>query len=200
MSPRTAKHDEILRAALQLFGERGYAGASLRELARRVGVQQPSLYHYFRSKEELVEQILDYAGDAFMTEAPPAPEKLDDVPYVLAHAVLYLYEHTDWRHFVRLVFSLSLSADAYQARLHGLFAERAAEGLDMFMAPYVARGEIEAHHAQLLGRMVLNAVGLTMIEQRILYPRHPAIDPVAFADFVASVVRGGLTAIRKGPS
>ena len=31
------RHLEVLRAALQLFSERGYAGASLRELARRLG-------------------------------------------------------------------------------------------------------------------------------------------------------------------
>ena len=55
---RPPKHLEVLRVAMRLIAERGYRGASLRELARRVGMQQPSLYHYFRSKEDLVEQIL----------------------------------------------------------------------------------------------------------------------------------------------
>ena len=38
------RHREVLRVAMHLFAERGYAGASLRELARRLGMQQPSLY------------------------------------------------------------------------------------------------------------------------------------------------------------
>ena len=56
------KHLEVLRVAMRLIAERGYRGASLRELARRVGMQQPSLYHYFESKEDLVEQAIHQLG------------------------------------------------------------------------------------------------------------------------------------------
>ena len=65
------RHREVLREAMRLFAERGYVGTSLRELARRVGMQQPSLYHYFRSKEELVEQILATYGFGGIGNTPP---------------------------------------------------------------------------------------------------------------------------------
>ena len=49
---------EVLAAALELLADEGYAGASLRKVAAKVGIAQPSLYHYFRTKEEIVEQVL----------------------------------------------------------------------------------------------------------------------------------------------
>lgn len=43
----------ILRAALGVFAEFGFAGASTREIARRAGVHQPALAYHFGNKEEL---------------------------------------------------------------------------------------------------------------------------------------------------
>ncbi len=41
-------------------------GASLRRLAARLGMSQPSLYHYFTSKDELITAILDYSTRKMM--------------------------------------------------------------------------------------------------------------------------------------
>jgi len=41
----------IVDAALRLFGERGYEGASTRDIAREAGVNAPALQYYFDSKE-----------------------------------------------------------------------------------------------------------------------------------------------------
>ncbi len=45
--------DAILAAALDLFSERSFEGATTREIAARAGVTQPLLNYHFRSKEEL---------------------------------------------------------------------------------------------------------------------------------------------------
>jgi AcrR family transcriptional regulator len=46
-----------LTVAADLFRQRGYRAATLDEIARRVGVAKPTLYGYFRSKEELLAAI-----------------------------------------------------------------------------------------------------------------------------------------------
>jgi len=51
----------VLDAAEGLFAERGFEGASLREIARRAGIQQPGLYNYFESKQSLYTAVLDRA-------------------------------------------------------------------------------------------------------------------------------------------
>ncbi len=48
----------ILRAAAVLIAERGYHGASMRDLGRAVGLQMASLYHHFGSKQELLVAIM----------------------------------------------------------------------------------------------------------------------------------------------
>ena len=48
-----SKRDDILAAAVDLFSERSFDGASTREIAARAGVTQPLLNYHFRSKEEL---------------------------------------------------------------------------------------------------------------------------------------------------
>ena len=54
---RTA--ERILDAAEELFAERGYAGATLRDVATRVGVRPPSLYNHFASKDALYAAVLE---------------------------------------------------------------------------------------------------------------------------------------------
>ncbi len=53
-----AKREAILDAALEVFGEVGLHGASLREIAGRVGVSHQSLMHYFPTKNELLMAVL----------------------------------------------------------------------------------------------------------------------------------------------
>ena len=48
-----ATRRRILAAALDLFADRSYDGASTREIAQRAGVSQPSLSYHFRTKHEL---------------------------------------------------------------------------------------------------------------------------------------------------
>ena len=54
-----ATREEILDAAMQLFGEVGYHTASLREVASRVGISPPGLLHHFTSKAVLLAAVLE---------------------------------------------------------------------------------------------------------------------------------------------
>jgi AcrR family transcriptional regulator len=50
--------DAIRDAALTLFAERGFRATTMNDVARAVGVRAPSLYHYIRSKHELLREIM----------------------------------------------------------------------------------------------------------------------------------------------
>ncbi len=50
--------ERILAEALSLFAESGYGGASMRELARRVGIRESSLYNHFAGKAAILEAIV----------------------------------------------------------------------------------------------------------------------------------------------
>lgn len=54
--------DEILAAASRLFGHQGVEGTTMSRVAAEVGLQQSSLYYYFRSKEQLVAELVARAN------------------------------------------------------------------------------------------------------------------------------------------
>jgi AcrR family transcriptional regulator len=56
---RRLRKEDILVEATRLFAERGYEGASMGDLAERVGLRKASLFHHFPSKDALYATVLE---------------------------------------------------------------------------------------------------------------------------------------------
>ena len=72
-----------VRAAATVFAEKGFHGASTRDIAERLGIKQGSLYYYFDSKEEALEEVCLYGlrkyvdnMDAIAADAQPFEARL----------------------------------------------------------------------------------------------------------------------------
>jgi AcrR family transcriptional regulator len=80
------RREQILHEAQKLFAEKGFRGTNLNDVAVRLGFRQQAVYHYFRSKEEILYELIDRAGQAIATSAqltldsdtPPA-DKLAEI-------------------------------------------------------------------------------------------------------------------------
>jgi len=55
-----ARREEILQAAMETFGSRGYYNGSLGEVAERVGMTHAGVLHHFGSKDRLLLEVLEY--------------------------------------------------------------------------------------------------------------------------------------------
>lgn len=66
---RQARFEEILAAAWDVAAEQGLAGVSLHEVARRVGLRQPSLYAYIDSKAALYDAMFGQAARRLLEHA-----------------------------------------------------------------------------------------------------------------------------------
>lgn len=69
-TPRTAVGDEtgeeaLLRAAIDLYAERGPGNVTTRDIAERAGVNQGLIYHYFPSREVLIERAIEAANKPY---------------------------------------------------------------------------------------------------------------------------------------
>ena len=53
----------IIVAAMRLFGEKGYEGASTRDIATAAGVNAPALQYYFDNKEGVLRACIEYIAD-----------------------------------------------------------------------------------------------------------------------------------------
>lgn len=59
-----ARPEEILDAALAVFGEQGFAAARVEDIARRAGVSKGTLYLYFASKEAMLNALVEQSAGA----------------------------------------------------------------------------------------------------------------------------------------
>jgi TetR/AcrR family transcriptional regulator, cholesterol catabolism regulator len=73
-------HDDklarIMRTAAGIFAEKGFHQASIRDISRATDISLAGLYHYFRSKEELLFRIQEHC---FETVVQRAEQRLADV-------------------------------------------------------------------------------------------------------------------------
>ncbi|MFE7084082.1 TetR/AcrR family transcriptional regulator [Priestia megaterium] len=60
--------DKILEASWELLGEEGIEKFSLRRLATRIGIQAPSLYWYFKSKQNLYQRLANHVSKMILEE------------------------------------------------------------------------------------------------------------------------------------
>ncbi|WP_298163999.1 TetR/AcrR family transcriptional regulator [Novosphingobium sp.] len=51
---REAKRAAVLRAAVQMFNERGFHQTSLDDVAARLGISKPTIYHYLGNKDQVL--------------------------------------------------------------------------------------------------------------------------------------------------
>jgi AcrR family transcriptional regulator len=49
----------VLEAASRLFAERGFGGTSLQDIADALGISRPALYYYFKSKEDILDSLVE---------------------------------------------------------------------------------------------------------------------------------------------
>lgn len=50
---QTEKREIILEAALEVFAQHGFRGATIDQIAEAAGMSKPNLLYYFRSKEDI---------------------------------------------------------------------------------------------------------------------------------------------------
>jgi TetR/AcrR family transcriptional regulator, fatty acid metabolism regulator protein len=89
-SPAADKRRLILDAAVRVFARRGYHGSRVGDIATEAGVAHGLLYHYFASKEEVLETVFrDNFGEllerfrAVESSEEAAAEKLEGIAKIL---------------------------------------------------------------------------------------------------------------------
>ncbi len=66
---------EIRKAAQNLFRNNGYMATTMRDIAKEVGIQAPSLYNHFRKKEEILANICFDMATQFFTAVEGVKKK-----------------------------------------------------------------------------------------------------------------------------
>ncbi len=158
----------IQAEALKLFAARGYDAVGVQEIVEAAGVTKPTLYHYFGSKQGLLEAILAENFEQLYRSAAQAAEYHHDLPHNLNQVVKAYFNFAQaHRLFYRMQLSLWFSPvdcqafkcvarlnESQQEMIERLFALAAQDHGNM-------KGRHKAYAATFLG-MINTYVGLAL--------------------------------------
>ena len=123
--PALQRRQAIVEASRPLFAQNGFRGTSVRDIARAANVSEALLYKHFASKEEIYEDVMDYAGKVSATgvdqlhDLEPGTEALVAHIYFLVRVILLvvpgLQDEQQWHE--RILYR-SLLGDTKYARTH----------------------------------------------------------------------------------
>lgn len=135
-----ARRQQMLAAALDLFGSKGFHGTTTQDLADRADVSVGLMYQYFKDKEDLLAAAISQIFDAYLTEIPRAVAKAADDPLSRFKTAIHAYcrvvdEHRDaallgYRETRSLSRPLTKGLMEKETRSTALIAERVAECID----------------------------------------------------------------------
>nr|WP_246583686.1 TetR/AcrR family transcriptional regulator [Bradyrhizobium iriomotense] len=154
------KRRDILDAAFRCFIKDGYHGASTTDICAAAKISPGHLYHYFPSKEAIVEAMTDIG----LARAAEEFGKISAAPDFIEALIKYL-EQGSLRHRTAQVLSLDALAEAARN-------------------PHFAR--IVEKHASSLRNLLVNFVGQAQREGRI----DPELDPTATANILLAIIDG----------
>ena len=160
----------LLRAAEQVFAERGLGGAKVEEIARRAGVSKGAFYLHFESKEaalkELIESFLARCQSFFA--APSAYPDIPEDPWDLldfAHARdVQIYEFL-WqnRAFLRILPTCQGEYDYLVLAFRASMAQTSREWVDHWRREGIFREDVDADLASTLIGGAYSELSLRMI-------------------------------------
>jgi AcrR family transcriptional regulator len=157
---------KILRAAEQLFGEQGFEGCSLREVADLAQVNQGMIHYFFKSKETLFTEAYMASGRLLVDErlqlldAEEAASRGNPVPLerlieiFLKPAVKIAMRGTSGRNFLRMQARLQLDQSRFGSRLRsGLYDESSRRFVEAFARalPQLTREQVSWRFVFMLG-------------------------------------------------
>lgn len=91
------KKDEILRASIRLINEKGLQNTSTTDIAKEVGIARGTLYHYYKTKEDIIDALVLKATDELFDQAVKASKNKElDIPLRIAATVQALNLNTEY--------------------------------------------------------------------------------------------------------
>lgn len=127
------KISAILNAAERIFGENGYAGASMRVIAEEAGVAQALLHYHYGTKENLYTAVFERRSlainnyrsklldDLLQQDTPPTVEDVLTIAFTPLTVIFEGQDTENLPYYVQMVAAVSLGSDTRSKRIREQF-------------------------------------------------------------------------------
>lgn len=165
---------EIVAEAARLFGESGYTHSSMRELAKRVGLSQALLLHYFSDKEDLLVEVLNLRDESvaeYLSEVADA-----DIATRSRGVARHSADHEG---LTSLYIALSAEAIDPNHPAHSYFVDHYRSAQQQTREPGMEAGEPPAG----VSTELVSSLGIAVMDGLQIQRRYrPDLDPTAAVD------------------
>lgn len=160
---------QIMDAALPIFAEKGFKGATNRDIAQAAGIAPGLIYWYFKSKEDLFNAILDeflpFGQMAIpletMTEVPPR-----QLLPLMARGISGIFDQPRVLLILRILIAESMRLPETGERFNTAI-KRMLDPLSIYIAAQQQTGLLRAGDPLLMAQMFLSSIGIFFIRRRI---------------------------------
>lgn len=152
----TATKEKILSATIALVSEKGYLGATTREIARKAGVTELTLFRHFGSKENLFELCVE--SRSFLPDLRELLPDLDGLPYEEALQAIgrrFLLSLKERKQIVMIMQSEMARYPGKMRRMYGQLMDEILKTLATYFATLQKKGALRHFPAELAARMFL---------------------------------------------
>ncbi|MFD3269436.1 TetR/AcrR family transcriptional regulator [Paenibacillus dendritiformis] len=110
---RLQRSNEILKAAIEVYADKGYVAAEINEISEKAGLAKGLVYYYFKSKKALFQAMVGYAQELSREFFEQHFQQGDSVDDKLKRVILALYESVladdvELQLFMRLQYEVNL--------------------------------------------------------------------------------------------
>jgi AcrR family transcriptional regulator len=133
------RREEILSVAADLFARKGFEGTTVRDIAEAAGILSGSLYHHFRSKEQIMDEIVtayfEEIEERWSVVLDGSSDPAEQFAAMLRELLLAVHRHpgaarmltNEWSNF-REVSALTQRWKAHEAQGRSLARAAVADG------------------------------------------------------------------------
>ena len=151
----TERYSAILQAAERLFGEKGYRGVSIDEIAKAAGVSKGLVFYHFTSKKALVEHILKDAMTTVLTRWDAIARSDESARAKLGMTVKACFDIFDSRpYLLRIAFFEAIFEDDMKDILAEISEETVAR-IDTLVKDGIATGEFRPVDTRVAASLLL---------------------------------------------
>ncbi len=187
--PVEDRRAQILDAALKLFAEKGYKGASNQNIADAVGISPGLIYFYFKNKEELLFALLENRITEGGTPLPVDSFKIlppEQVLPMLAHLALIRLDNQDTVNLMKVVMGEMLQRAEVRA-IANTNVNRLLETIGSYLAFQMEQGRLRKDDPILCAQtFIAGLVAIIMRRQLLADPKMLSFS----ADQIVSTVVG----------
>lgn len=152
----TATKEKIFDATMALVSEKGYLGATTREIAREAGVTELTLFRHFGSKEKLFELCL--GRRSFLPDLRELLPELEDLPYEEALRTIgrrFLLSLKERKQMVKIMQAEMTRYPGRMRRVYGQFMDEMLAILAAYFCALQKQGALRHFPSELAARMFL---------------------------------------------